>query len=289
MLNTPIRTFLPKPEERLRMGKSALRVSPLCIGMVESPDVIPAAFEAGINFFFISADLHWPLYEHTRQGVSKLLKGNKARRDEVVVGVVSYLDEPLFGALQFNEVLDEVPGLDRIDLMIAGAVSENRNFYPRLQSLAGARQIGHVGASALGASFHQRELALVAANHDLVDIMFTRYNTLHPGARNDLYPYLHPRRAVLNYNFKSMLSWVPPERLVELGFTDQYWMPDPGDCYRFALTQPGVDGVLCSPGSAAQVKELVDALDKGPLRPDEEHYMITLSSIAFPQGTALYA
>ena len=289
MMNESVRTFLPKPEDRLRLGRSALRVSPLCLGMVESPDVVPAAYEAGVNFFFISADLHWPLYEHTRRGISRLLRGNRARRDDIVVGVVSYLDEPLFSALQFNEVLDEVPGLERIDLIIAGAVSEDRNFYPRIRSLAAARQIGHVDASAIGASFHQRGLALVAANYDMMDIIFTRYNTLHPGARNDLYPYMHPKRASLNYNFKSMLSWVPREHLVELGFTDQHWIPDPGDCYRFALTRPEVDGILCSPGSPAQVKDLVAALAKGPLTAEEEQYMVWLSSVAYPQGSAMYA
>jgi len=49
---------LPRPADRLPLGTSGLEVSPICIGMVEDPRTIPAAFEAGINFFFVTADMH---------------------------------------------------------------------------------------------------------------------------------------------------------------------------------------------------------------------------------------
>ena len=281
------RYALPRCNDRLRLGRTGLRVSPLCLGMTMSPDVVPAAYEAGINFFFITADLHWPLYEHTRAGLSKLLTDNKARRDEIVVGVVSYLDEPLFGALQFHEVIDSVPGLERVDVLIAGGVASDESFYPRLRSITNARAINHSGSSAIGASFHQRSTALTAANYNLLDIMFTRYNSAHPGARTDLFPYLHPQRAVLNYNFKSVLSLVTKEMFTQLGLTDQHWLPHPSDYYRFVLTRPEIDGILCSPCTPKEVEELVAALDKGPLRADEEEYMIWLSSIASPKYYAL--
>src|SRR5262249_33871620 len=154
------------------------------------------------NFFFISADLHWPLYEGTRRGLEKLLAGKKARRDELVVAVVSYLEEPLFYALQFNEVIQALPGLERVDVLIAGAVPSGESFAARLPSLRNGRAAGHVGSRAIGASFHDRPQALLAANYELVDIGYVRYNTAHPGARSDLFPYLRADRSSLLFNFK---------------------------------------------------------------------------------------
>src|SRR5690242_7876959 len=111
-----MRTVLPKATDRVSLGRSGLKVSPLCLGMTASPETVVEAYEQGINFFFVTADLHWPLYDGLRKGLAKLLQGNRARRDEVVVAVVSYLDNPLFGALQFHEVIAEVPGLERVDV-----------------------------------------------------------------------------------------------------------------------------------------------------------------------------
>jgi hypothetical protein len=69
------------------------------MGITGSPETAVAAYEAGVNFFFISVDLHWPLYEPTRKGLEKPPRNNPARRDSVVVGVFSYLDGPLFYAV----------------------------------------------------------------------------------------------------------------------------------------------------------------------------------------------
>jgi len=37
------------------------------------------------------------------------------------------------------------------------------------------------------------------------------------------------------------------------------------DCYRFALTEPALDGILCAPPGSDAIRELVDALTAGPL------------------------
>jgi hypothetical protein len=151
-------------------------------------------YERGVNFFFVTADLHWPLYEGVRQGLRQLLEGNKSRRDEIVVAVVSYLDNPLFGSLQFHEVINQIPGLERVDVLVAGAIPGQESFQSRLTSLAGARQSRHNGARAIGASFHQRTLAAWNDAYNLLDVSFIRYNAAHPGARADLFPYLNPVR-----------------------------------------------------------------------------------------------
>src|SRR5689334_2036412 len=101
----PARKTLPQSRDRRQLGRSGLGVSPLCIGVVADPATIPAAFDAGVNFFFVSLDLHWPLYEQTRRGLAMLFERGTSIRNEVVVGVVSYLDQPLFAALQVHEFI----------------------------------------------------------------------------------------------------------------------------------------------------------------------------------------
>src|SRR5688572_18183430 len=106
--------------DRLPLGTSGLTVSPICIGIVGDAQVIPAAFEAGINFFFITADMHWPLYEQTRRGLRDLLASKPAARDELVLGVVAYVTQPEFCWYPYQEVLDELGNAVRVDLTIAG-------------------------------------------------------------------------------------------------------------------------------------------------------------------------
>ena len=45
--------------------------------------------------------------------------------------------------------------------------------------------------------------------------------------------------------------------------------PPARDCYRFALSNPAVDMVLCGPKNREQMQEALRALDAGPLAPDE--------------------
>ena len=272
-----VRKTLPQPTDRIMLGNTGLRVSPVCMGMTGSPETVIAAFEEGVNFFFVTADLHWPLYDGVRKGLAKLLAGSPSRRDQIVVGVVSYLDNPLFGALQFHEVTNEVAGLDRVDLLIAGAVSSDHSFYSRVEAMSRARAAGQHGARAIGATFHQRPLALVAQHYGMLDISFIRYNSAHPGASRDLFPYLSGRNIPI-FNFKSTMSQVTPDMFDTLQLGPNYWRPEVCDYYRFVLTRPEIDGILCSPMQPEEMRQLAQALAKGPLTPDQEAYMIWLSS-----------
>jgi hypothetical protein len=274
-----MRPVLPKPSDRLPMGGSGLAVSPFCLGLTATPETVIAAYESGINFFFITGDLHWPLYDGLRQGLARLLKDNPSRRQELVVGVVSYLDNPLFGALQFHEVIGEIPGLQYVDLLIAGGVPSETSFYSRLDSLAAAKRRSHNGARAIGATFHQRTLALLADYYDLLDISFIRYNAAHPGARRDLFPFLRQGRKCPVFNFKSVMAQVPRDTFDSLGLPSGYWCPDACDYYRFVLSRPEIDGVLCAPQSPEELRGLVRSMDRGPVSREEEEYMTWLSGL----------
>jgi predicted aldo/keto reductase-like oxidoreductase len=47
----------------------------------------------------------------------------------------------------------------------------------------------------------------------------------------------------------------------------------PGDCYRFCLSSPHVDVVLSGADSRGHMMENLDAVEKGPLSPEEDEWM----------------
>ncbi len=275
-----LRPRLPTPTDRLALTKG-LGVSPLCLGAVGSSDVVGAAFEAGINFFFLTADMHWPLYEPLRRGLADLLK-KKGRRDQVVIAAAAYVTQPDFCAAPFEEVLEAVPALKRLDVAIAGGAYGNE-LSGRLPIYAQHKANGFCGVQAIGASFHQRTTAAWAIAQGVVDLALIRYNARHTGARDDLFAGL-PKKRPLLFNFKSTYGWVPPARLDALGLPADRWRPTPADHYRFALSQAGLDGVLCAPMSRLEVRELADALARGPLSEGEGEYLQTLAAADGPSG-----
>jgi|KBSSwiStaDraftv2_1062776.scaffolds.fasta_scaffold05768_13 hypothetical protein len=269
--------------DRLSLGETGLLVSPFCLGMVRSDETASAAFDAGINFFFLSADLHWPGYELARRGLAKLLARGPKIRDQIVVAIVSYVTQPEFCAGALEEGLESVPGLKFIDVGVMGGAYADE-FLTRLGVYLQIRRDGLFGLRALGTTFHDREAALLAINHHLVDLAFIRYNPAHTGAKLDVFPYLTQSRTLL-YNFKSTLGFIRSKRYAELGLNDSYWRPGVTDYYRFALTRPEIDGLLCSPTTPREVKDLSSALEEGPLDEEEEKYLIDLA--ALDEGSAV--
>jgi aryl-alcohol dehydrogenase-like predicted oxidoreductase len=278
MEHPPPHPRLPRATDRLPLGTTGLGVSPICIGITGSSAVVPAAFDAGINFFFVSADLHWPLYEGVRGGLRDLFARAGGLRDEVVVAVVSYLGEPFFHYLQFHEVIHAVPGMDRVDLLVAGGIASTDMLAERLAVLQIARDHRHLGSRAIGGSFHDRRTALASINTDALDIHFIRYNPAHTGADRDLFPHMKADRRAPIFNFKSNFGKVSRERLRDMGRASDQWLPGATDHYRFALGNPGIDGVLCAPMSVAELHQLLEALEDRPLTSEEQEYMRNLAT-----------
>ena len=286
------RKRLPQFKDRLVLGDQGLRVSPYCLGWVHSAETIVAAFDAGINFFFISTDLHWPGYEATRRGVRELLAREPKIRDQIVVAAVCYQTRPIFCYGPFQELLEEMPGVERLDVLIAGAVygDEQGKRFPVYQE---HRETGYLGARAIGMSFHDRSLALEAIRDKLVDIAFIRYNPDHPGAAKDLFPHLYSsssrngrsrgRKAArtLLFNFKSTFGYVPPAEMEAMSLPGSiYWHPQITDHYRFVLSRPEIDGILMGPRTPEELQGVANAVTRGPLTVDEQAYLMDVALVA---------
>ncbi len=255
-----------------------MSVSPICIGAVRSPRTIAAAFEAGINHFFLTADMHWPLYEQSRRGLRSLFASRRGVRDDVVVTVACYVTQPDFCSMPFGEVIDSVAGLGRVDVAVMGGVYA-QDFMPRQAVHTEHRRLGRYGVRAVGATFHERSLVPEAMRQRLVDVAWTRYNPLHVGARDEVFPELPRSKAVPLFGFNSTIGYVPSARRRELGVGPAYWQPSVTDFYRFALTRPQLRGVLCSPGTPAELLALTRSLEAGPLARDEEQFLIDLARL----------
>lgn len=280
------RTALPKLTDRLSLGEAKLQVSPFCLGMVASEDAACAAFDLGINFFFITSDMHWPLYEKARRSLTKLLERGGGIRDKIVVGIVNYNTQPEFCSAPFQEVLEVMPKLERIDVAIAGG-AYSHEIMTRLRVYESHRARNYLGIRSIGTTFHDRAAASQGINYNLVDIAFLRYNAAHPGALADTLPLLHGKSSTLVYNFKSTFGYIPHEVYPKLGLTEEHWHPKITDHYRFVLTRSQIHGVLCSPSTPDEISALSKALEEGPLDQEEENYLMNLSDLG--QGKAVLA
>jgi hypothetical protein len=274
------RKLLPRPTDRLTLNR-AIQVSPFCIGAVSDPRAVSHAFDMGINFFFVTADMHWPLYEGVRRGLADLFRRSPSVRDQVVVSVVAYVTQPEFCHAPFQEVIDALPGLGHIDVTVAGG-SYKSDFAVRKEQFAHHERLG---ARAFGVSFHDRKMAGKAFREKLVDIGFIRYNPIHPGAEKDVFPHVPPRRRTLLYNFTSTHGFIPPARYPALGLGTDYWQPSVTDYYRFALARPEIDGLLCAPGTPAELDALDRALAEGPLTEEEIVYLRDLADLTAGKAT----
>jgi hypothetical protein len=274
------RTALPRLTDRLPLGSAGLRVSPVCLGIVGEPATVPSAFDAGVNFFFVTADMHWPLYEAARRGLADLLSRGRGVREQVVVAGVCYPTQPEFCSMPFQELIAAVPGLKTLDVLLAGG-AHGPDFGARCPVYQEHRAGGFLGNRAVGATFHDRRAARAAVQADQVDVAFIRYNPGHPGACRDLFPHVPARPRPPVFGFKSTFGYVPPARMAELGLPGgEYWHPAITDHYRFALTPPEMDGLLVALKTPGEVAALAAALERGPLTEEEEAYLKDVAGVA---------
>lgn len=269
------RTTLPRFTDRLELGDSGLSVSPYCLGMTQNPDVVLAAYDAGINFFFVTADLHYPVYEPLRVGLSRLLSRGGGIRDRVVIAVTSYITQRAFRGGPFEEAM-HCTGLGHVDVAVMGGAYSS-DVLDRLATAETLKQTRRFGVRATGVTFHDRSAAAQVLSTGLCDVGFVRYNCVHPGARFDLFPKIAARPPRTRaFNFKCMDGWLSPEEFAQLGLGDDYWQPRPVDAYRFALGRGELDGMLFVVNRLEHLDELARAVDEGPLSEDEDLAMLTL-------------
>ena len=131
----------------------------------------------------------------------------------------------------------------------------------------------------VGISTHDRKRAGKLALDSEIDLLMIRYNAKHPGAEEDIFPYLAQRNpAVVSYTALAWGQLIRPLKKLRMppwpGATGFKGPPlSPQLCYRFVLTNPNVHVVLTGPQSREQLRQNLEAIEQGPLEPEEMNWI----------------
>lgn len=246
--------------EPTTLGRTGLRVSRLGIGAgygVPARSVERAFREYGVNYLYWSLPRRGPMGEAIRNLA-------KTDRDNLVIVLQSY-DHFGFALKRFAERQLRALGLDYADVFILGWF----NRVPPKRVLDAVARLKHEGkVRHIAMSGHHRPtFAQMAQRDDLpIDIYMIRYNAVHRGAEQDIFPRLptNDRPGITTYTTTCWGALLNPRKMPpgERPMTST-------ECYRFALSNPHVDLCLCGPKNDDEMSAALKTLDHGPLRDDE--------------------
>ncbi|MEZ4294057.1 MAG: aldo/keto reductase [Polyangiaceae bacterium] len=222
------------------------------------------AVDRGINYLYWGS-LRKPAFGEAIRQVAR------QRRDQIAVVVQSYTRAAFLMKGSIEGALRDLK-IDYCDLLLLGMWNETP---PRriLDAAIALRESGK--AKHIMISCHQRTtFEKYIANPEYAAIM-VRYNAAHPGAEQEVFPHLAPRDrgpsarpGVVAYTATRWGGLLNPSLLP----SDEP-APRGSDCYRFALSHPDVDVVLCGPKDRSELDEALRALDRGPMSEDELAWM----------------
>ena len=196
------------------------------------------------------------------------LRSLRSRRDEFRLVIQSYSRVAALVPWSLERALKSL-GMDHADILLLGDVEQGRQpcnlrsgvAAPRARSDTRYRCLDSPSATGSGMANHNGD----------VDVLHVRYNAVHPGAERDIFPKLPApeiRPGIVTFTATCWGDLMKPDK-VPAG--DK--VPSASDCYRFNLTNPAVDLCLTGPRSASDLTAALDALDKGPMTPEEMDWM----------------
>jgi aryl-alcohol dehydrogenase-like predicted oxidoreductase len=226
---------------------------------------VEEAFEHGVNY------LYWGSMR--RDAFGQAIRNLGPKRDRMVLVVQSY---SRFAGLMRTSVERALRQLkmDHADILLLGMW--NHAVPPRL--LEAAHDLKRRGlVRFLAASTHNRPFAASLGATPDIDVLHVRYNAVHRGAEQDIFPHLPAAApqpgpaagpgivAFTATSWKQLLGHkkIPPGERV----------PTATDCYRFALSNPAVNLCMSGPKTAEHVKDVVAAIAGGPMSDEELAWM----------------
>lgn len=238
-------------QTKRKLGRSGLMVSRLGFGSSYGApaEAYEEGFKLGVNYFY------WGSYR--RDGMGQAIRNLAPQhRKDMVVALQSYSRWPWLLRRTFMSGLKKLK-LDYADVLLLGWYNE----MPPEAIMQEALELKANGLiKAIAISCHNRPQFKEFIDDKRFDIIMTRYNAAHRGAEREVFPHLQAlppaeRPGVITYTTTRWGYLVDPEYT-----PDGVSTPKGSDCYRFALSNPNVDLVLCGPASLEEMREDVQAV-----------------------------
>jgi aryl-alcohol dehydrogenase-like predicted oxidoreductase len=250
--------------DKVVLGRTGLRVGKLGVG---SSYGAPAAayeeaFERGVSYFY------WGTWR--RDSMADAIRSiARRRREELVVVVQSYARFGFFTRASADHAISRL-GLDYADVILLGWHNQqpSRAVIDAAWHLVERGRVRHVAISS-----HRRALFPALLADDRYAIWHVRYNAAHRGAEREVFPVTTGlerarRPGIVTYTTTRWGHLCDPARTPPGERT-----PSGTDCYRFALSHPAVDVALAGPADLSQMRQALDALERGPLDEEELAWM----------------
>ena len=267
----------PDRREPVTLGRSGLRVARLGLGASFAAPTASyeEAFERGVNYFYWGT-LRQPFMAAAIRHLAPRY------RTQLVVVLQSYARLAFLVERSIERALAAL-GLEYADVLLLGW----HNRLPSARLLDAFLRLQARGrVHHLAISGHQRTMFPQLLADARVAIWHVRYNAVHRGAEQEVFPHLTlrpvmQRPGLVTYTATRWGHLCDPRRTPPGERT-----PTGTDCYRFALAHPAVDVVLAGPNDAAQMAQALHALDLGPLTTEECAWMRRVGDYIYGQSRA---
>lgn len=214
------------------------------------------AFEAGVNYFFFYDLSH----ENLLTGLKPL---TATHREQVLIATGS--EERDKGRLrQYLEQVRQYLDVDVVDVFFVEYVTPSEDIaqiWAVLDELWAWKERGLIRY--VGATTHNRAIALELIKSDRPEVLMHRYNMAHRKAQEQVFPMA--QRAGIPVVAFTCTRW---GKLLQ-GHPDWHGeIPTAADCYRYALHQKAVHLALTAPETQAQLEENLSVLHAPSLAPE---------------------
>jgi len=247
---------------RVPFGETGLQVCRLGIGSSATHDsaMIEEAVDQGVNY------LYWGSIRRSAFGQA-IKNVARKKRESVVLTVQSYTRVAALLSPSIEIALRRA-GIEYFDFLLLGKWDSPPGpaLIDAAQRLVDKGKVRHLMMSTHNRPSLREHFRLFEAKQSPFAAFMLRYNAVHRGAEDDVFPHVpqSPRPGIVAYTATRWGHLLDPKKM------PQGELPPPArDCYRFALSHPAANLVLCGPANREQMQEALSALDAGPLDPDE--------------------
>ena len=230
------------------------------LGLAGSPGMdtscVAVGFEAGVNYFFF--------YDISHENLLSGLKPIVATHREQVLIATGSEGRDLGRVRQYLDRVRRYLDVDVVDVFFVEYVTANEDIaqiWAVLDELWAWKERGLIRY--VGATTHNRAIALDLIKSDRTEILMHRYNMAHRKAEEQVFPMA--QQAGIPVVAFTCTRW---GKLLQ-GHPDwQGEIPTAADCYRYALHQKAVQLALTAPKTQAQLEENLSVLHSPELTPE---------------------